>query len=187
MSTSRAPSARNWVAVTGVPLIHPRLLPCASMVRRNSSSPSSPGSTPSSSSMARTESVVSKTALMSALDAPSRTTWVSARAPMASCSASSRMDLPAPVSPVSTLKPSCSARSSDWTSTKSRRMMRLRATVRRSPCSSAVFPAGYRNNSSSAGAGNVRIARIAGFERTDLAATEHSGSGRQNWQSHRVD
>jgi hypothetical protein len=41
--------------------------------------------------------------------------------PSTSCSASIRMDLPAPVSPVSTVKPACRSSSSVCTMTKSRR------------------------------------------------------------------
>ena len=101
-------------------------------------------------------------ATISARAAPSRTTLASARPPNASVSASIKIDLPAPVSPVKTVKPDDKSSSTKSTITKSRiasarsisetngknvilidrRSMDIR--------SSAASRAMYRNNSSPA-------------------------------------
>ncbi len=96
-------SPLSCVAVAALPLIQARLLPCTSIVRR--SSRLSPPSKPACSSQAARPLGLSNSTLISQRAAPSRTTPASARAPRASCRASIRMDLPAPVSPVSTVKP----------------------------------------------------------------------------------
>ena len=106
MSTSQSPSSRSWLTVAGAPLIHARLLPWLSTVRRSSRLPpprpsgSAAESKPPSDSQPARPSGVSNSAAISARAAPSRTTPLSARWPRASCRASIRMDLPAPVSPV---------------------------------------------------------------------------------------
>ena len=114
----------SCVAVAALPLIHARLLPCTSIVRRSNSVSLAPK--PACSSHSSKTGALSNSALISQRCAPSRTTPASARAPSASCSASIKMDLPAPVSPVSTVKPSHRSRSRACTMTKSRRDMLLR-------------------------------------------------------------
>ena len=65
-------------------------------------------------------SSTSNAAASSARSAPGRSWRSSKRSPSSSASASSRIDLPAPVSPVSTVKPGSSSRSSASTTTKLR-------------------------------------------------------------------
>ena len=69
--------------------------------------PASPasGSKPASASQGTRAGGRSNSAVISARAAPSRTTPASPRPPRASCKASTRIDLPAPVSPVSTGQP----------------------------------------------------------------------------------
>ena len=124
MSTSRSAISRSCVAVAGLPLTQALLLACRSMVRLSSNS--SPAGKPFSSSQFAREAGQSKVALISQRCAPSRTMAASARAPSASCRASIKMDLPAPVSPVSTVKPLLRSSSSAWTITKSRRKILFR-------------------------------------------------------------
>jgi hypothetical protein len=123
MSTNSSAASRNCVTVAGLPLIQARLLPCASIVRRSSSV--SLASKPASSSQGASTAGASNSAAISAREAPSRTTSTSPREPKASCSASIRIDLPAPVSPVSTEKPAPNSTSSSGTMTKSRNDKRL--------------------------------------------------------------
>src|SRR5690606_39185671 len=66
----------------------------------------------------------------SARAAPSRTTEASARSPSVRARASTRMDLPAPVSPENTVKPGPKSISAVSTITKSR-MCRVRSMYRR--------------------------------------------------------
>ena len=106
--------------------------PPLSITRRSISTPSS-GSKAFASSQAASSGisepgVPTNSALMSALVAPSRTTLASARPPSASVSASIRMDLPAPVSPVNTVKPADRSSSIASTITKSR-MARVRSMM----------------------------------------------------------
>ena len=63
---------------------------------------------------------IAKVAETSARSAPCRTTSAPARPPAASSSASTRMDLPAPVSPVSTVRPEASSSSAASMIAKSR-------------------------------------------------------------------
>ena len=156
MSSSMSPSARNCAAVAGVPLIQARLFPWASTVRRSKSMSSE--SNPASSSQGRTCCGQSNSAQMSVRGLPSRTTPASERAPRASCKASIRMDLPAPVSPVNTVKPGWSSSSSVWTITKSRNVIRRSAMVRSLPHSNAAFCAALQNSSNPAGAGTAHNA-----------------------------
>ena len=97
----------------------------------------------------------SNSAQISVLLHPSRTTPASARAPKASCNASIRMDFPAPVSPVNTVKPLRKSSSSVCTITKSRRVICRNAMVRSPLHSSAASCAVSRSSSSPAGVENV--------------------------------
>ena len=139
--------SRNWVAVAALPLIHARLLPCASMLRFKSKS--SCASKPLSSSQDCRLGFRANSAEISVRLAPSRTTLASARAPSTSCKASTKIDLPAPVSPLSTPKPWLKSKSSCRTMTKSRRLMRCKLMSH--PRSNAVFDAGYQSNSNRGG------------------------------------
>ena len=127
MSSNCSPNSRSCVAVAGLPLIQARLLPVVSTVRRSSKSVAT--SKPAASSQPCRAGVASNSAQTSQRSAPSRTTAESARAPKASCSASIKMDLPAPVSPVRTVKPLARSIASSRTITKSRRVMCVSATV----------------------------------------------------------
>ena len=122
MSTSSSAASRSCAIVAPLPLIHARLLPCASIVRRSSMRPASPASAskPASASHGASAGGTSNSALTSARAAPSRTTPASPRLPSASWSASTRIDLPAPVSPLSTVNPDENSISSASTMTKSR-------------------------------------------------------------------
>ena len=137
-----------------LPLIHARLLPAVSTVRRSSkvSSTSKPASFNQSLSQALRTVGISNSALTSVRFAPSRTQAVSARAPSASCSASIKIDLPAPVSPVSTVKPLLKSSSSSRTMTKSRSAILFSAMLKIPLRSNAVFCEAYRNSSTPWGA-----------------------------------
>ena len=156
MSTKASPNSLSCVAVAGLPLTHARLLPCRSTVRRNSSV--SKWSNPASSSHAANQaasvllcaedpSVTSNSAVTSKRFAPSRTKPASARAPNTSCTASIKIDLPAPVSPVNTVKPLAKPKSNSRTMTKSRSAKLFKAMPRSPPRSNAVFCATYQNSS----------------------------------------
>ena len=80
----------------------------------------------------------SNSALISARAAPSRTTPASPRLPSASCSASTRIDLPAPVSPLSTDKPDANSISSASTMTKSR--IARRCSIAQTPDAQCSLP-----------------------------------------------
>src|SRR6185312_8025611 len=86
-------------------------------------------------------SLRSNSALISARSAPWRTTPASARSPMARPSASTRMDLPAPVSPVSTVMPGFSSSSSVSMMAKSRMRMCVSMSARMAPASPMEFRA----------------------------------------------
>ena len=118
MSTSCSPSSRSRAMVLGWPLICARERPSFSTMRRSSSWPGSPARSCSASQAANVSSMP-KSAEMSARSAPSRTSVASPRPPSTRPMASSRMDLPAPVSPVSTVKPGPNSISADSTITKS--------------------------------------------------------------------
>src|SRR5512145_1906263 len=79
--------------------------PARSIVRRRRTMPGSPARPASSSQAEKERSARSNSAESSARSAPSRTREASPRPPTRSSIASTRIDLPAPVSPVSTLKP----------------------------------------------------------------------------------
>ncbi len=150
MSTKKSPSSRNCVSVAALPLIQALLLPFVSITRRTKMPASL--SKPAPSSQARLAGVASNSMAISAWLAPSYTTSTSARWPSASCSASIRMDLPAPVSPVSAVNCGGRSSSSAGTMTKFFRLMRRRAIFFNCVRSSAACGAGCRNNSSHAGA-----------------------------------
>ena len=154
MSINCPPAKRSCEAVAGLPLIHARLLPWLSTVRR--SSRLSSASKPASLNQGCSAVGQSNSALTSVRAAPSRTAPTSALAPSVSCSASIKMDLPAPVSPVSAVKPLLRSKSSACTITKSRSVMRFKAIVRSLPRSSVIFCAACQNNSSRAGAKSAR-------------------------------
>ena len=153
MSTKASPNSLSCVAVAGLPLTHARLLPCRSTVRRNSSV--SKWSNPASSSHAANQTAsalfcagdTSNSAVTSKRLAPSRTKPASARAPNTSCTASIKIDLPAPVSPVNTVKPLAKPKSNSRTMTKSRSAKLFKAMPRSPPRSNAVFCATYQNSS----------------------------------------
>ena len=172
---------RSCWAVAGLPLTHARLLPWVSTVRR--SSKVSPASNPASSSSGRRPGAASNSALTSVRAAPSRITPVSARAPVTSCNASIRMDLPAPVSPVSTVKPDCRSSSSSLTMTKSRRTIRFNATVRPLLHSSASFPAACRNTTNPWGAETAPGAASASPQ-CGRRASARPGTAYQSWRWH---
>ena len=103
MFSKRLPSAFSWPTVTGRPPTRQTLLPSLWISRCISREPSSSGVTPCSSAMA--ESTPENTALTNALSAPVRMSSRLVRWPSTALRASMTMDLPAPVSPVSALKP----------------------------------------------------------------------------------
>ena len=181
MSSNCSPKARSCVAVAGLALIHARLLPWLSTVRRSSKVTS--WSNPASSSHRKTSGVASNSALTSVRAQPSRITLTSARPPVTSCSASTRMDLPAPVSPVKTVKPSANSRSSSLTMTKSRRTMRLRLTWRSLLRSSAIFPAGCQSKTNLWGVKTARGDQIAPLRCGHRASGMPATAG-QNWRWH---
>ena len=104
MSTRCSAASRSWAMVAALPLIQARLFPCASIVRRSEQAAgiAGVGLEAGIGEPAASAGGTSNSALISARAAPSRTTPASPRPPRASCSASTRIDLPAPVSPVST-------------------------------------------------------------------------------------
>ena len=120
-STSISPISPSCASVAGRPLIQARERPCASSTRRSSTTPGSPAS-PCASSHASTigRLVASNTADNSARSAPWRNCRNSKRSPSSNASASTSIDLPAPVSPVSTVKPGSNSTSSFSTTTKLR-------------------------------------------------------------------
>ena len=95
------------MSVRGDPASEDRLVP--------SSNPSSPRSSASSGSR-----LVSNVAATSARSAPGRTISALPRPPSANPSASTRIDFPAPVSPVSAVSPAPNSTSSRWMIVKSR-------------------------------------------------------------------
>src|SRR5918993_1170330 len=121
ISTLTAAMSRNTAADTGVPQAKARLPPSDFSVRRSSSGSPGSASMPCSASSACTEwpAGMSSSADTAAVFSPLRTRPASARAPSARPSASSRIDLPAPVSPVSTPRPGSNSSSSLSTNTTS--------------------------------------------------------------------
>ena len=158
---------RNCCTVAGLPLTQARLLPCRSTVRRNSRVAAV--SKPASSSNAFSTGMLSNSADTSVRVAPSRITLVSARAPVTSCKASIKIDFPAPVSPVSTVKPCNRSSSNSLTITKSRKTMRFKLTFRLLLHSNAFFAAKYQNKTTLAGAKNTLCAATASPQYGPLA------------------
>ena len=142
--------------MAGLPLIQARLLPWMSMVRR--SSRYSFNSNPAPSSQVANPMGASNSALTSVRLVPSRISPTSALPPVTSCSASIKIDFPAPVSPVSTVNPLDKSRSSSLTITKSRRTIRFKPTVKLPLHSSAVFRARYQSKTIPLDAKNGRDA-----------------------------
>src|SRR3990172_609195 len=107
MSTRHSARLRSVAAEVSRPLAYALLLPSRNRWRRRSTN--SPGSaaipSASSSSTARDPGPTSNAASTAASSAPDRKISSLPRAPSTSCRASIRMDLPAPVSPVSTFRP----------------------------------------------------------------------------------
>ncbi len=120
ISTSARPSVRSVCTLTGWSLTKARVRPSAIWTRRRMRSPSASMSPARAASRAGWSSGRSKTAVTCPWSAPSRTSEPSPRAPRASEKASSRMDLPAPVSPVNTVMPRPRSRSSRSIRTMSR-------------------------------------------------------------------
>ena len=108
------PSRFSMATVTGVPPMRQLFRPSAKMVRVTRSSPPSVGSR----SMSLSRSSISagrpvNTAETRALSAPVRISSRDVRSPRTALRASTMIDLPAPVSPLSTLKPGPNAMSAD--------------------------------------------------------------------------
>ena len=183
MFTSCSPTWRNCVAVAGLPLIQARLRLWVSMVRRRVSAWALGNSW--LCSQAAVVACGVKTRVISACSAPSRTTLASARAPRASCRASSKMDLPAPVSPVRAVKPVAKSKSSACTMTKSRSVMRLSVMVGSFFRSSPIFCARWQSNSNPGGAKNARCAR-SGARRCGRHARWWAVTACRNWRWHRA-
>lgn len=94
--------------VVGEPLANCRLTPLAAIERRMTSAPASQGSSPAAARMSSTadwQREELKTASIEQRSAPDRMAVRSARWPMMSWMAPRMTDLPAPVSPVMTLRP----------------------------------------------------------------------------------
>ena len=113
MSSSPRVAAWSCAAVASAPFTQARLRPSRWTVRRTTSSPPAAGS-PSDCSRASHSAGCRgrKSACTSASSAPVRTESAWARPPNIRFSASTRMLFPAPVSPVSTLKPGAKCTSS---------------------------------------------------------------------------
>src|SRR5438445_499461 len=103
--TSAWPSRSGRPTVTAASLTKARWRPPRASSRRTTISPSSTASPASSSTAATPPSATANTASTVAVSASARITSACARAPRTKRIASTRMDLPAPVSPVRTLKP----------------------------------------------------------------------------------
>ena len=115
---------RSWLKTTGVPLSHALDRPLLSSTRIRSMTSSSPPSACSTSQFRRGPSAgTSNSATISARALPVRMTPDSALLPKASPRSSRRMDLPAPVSPVSAPKPAPKS-SSRWSTITKSRMVR---------------------------------------------------------------
>ena len=115
---------------------------------------------------------IAKVAETSARSAPCRTTSAPARPPAASSSASTRMDLPAPVSPVSTVRPEASSSSAASMIAKSRIWMcsSTRASILR--FGPAARDRRVPSAASSAGCGNSRDPAGAAASRSLLAGCD---------------
>src|SRR5579885_54338 len=111
ISTRLPPIWRSRPTPTGWSLTKARLRPSAPIWRRSSRLPSTPRPCSASRVAAGCPGARSNSAVTLAWAAPRRSSPASARAPRARPRASSRIDLPAPVSPVRTVSPGAKARS----------------------------------------------------------------------------
>src|SRR5260370_27082885 len=105
ISTSAAPTDLRVCTLIAWSLMKARVRPSASCTRRRIISPSSSRPLAARIAVAGWPFGTSNTAVIWPWSAPWRTRPASPRPPSASAKASSRMDLPAPVSPVSTARP----------------------------------------------------------------------------------
>src|SRR5882724_8993783 len=120
ISTSAVPTAFRVCTLIAWSLMKARVRPSASCTRRRIISPSSSRPLAARMAVAGWPFGTSNTAVTWPWSAPWRTRPASPRPPSASAKASSRMDLPAPVSPVSTARPRENSISSRSISTMSR-------------------------------------------------------------------
>src|SRR5216684_4790531 len=140
MSRSPRVACPSCAAVASDPLTQARLRPSRCTVRRTTISAPAAGS-PSADSRASVAagSRGRNSAWTSASSAPVRTASACARPPSTRCSASTRMLLPAPVSPVSTLNPGakCASSSSMMAKARTRSSSSMAAHLSRAPRHSA--------------------------------------------------
>ena len=164
---SISPSVFSCCTGTALPLIKARERPSALMTRRSRHWSSSSSACSSSQSRARGRPDTSNSALNSARFAPLRTSLPLPRSPRTSPSASTRMDLPAPVSPVRTVMPGSNSTSMRSTIAKSRTCS-VTSTVSclppaRPACAnrvpSAAWSAGCRRSRTPAGAAGSGVSR----------------------------
>src|SRR3989475_5216249 len=129
MSTRYSPASFSWASVAAWPLMKQRERPEPSTVLRRMTWPGSPLRSRSASHTASAPlGSTSNSAASSARSAPPRTAAASPRPPTSSSMASTSIDLPAPVSPVSTVNPS--AKSTDDSSISTNpRMSSARSTA----------------------------------------------------------
>src|SRR6267143_2896071 len=107
MSTRYSPASFSWASVAAWPLMKQRERPEPSTVLRRMTWPGSPPRSRSASHAASAPlGSRSNSAASSARSAPPRTAAASARPPTSTSMASTSIDFPAPVSPVSTVNPS---------------------------------------------------------------------------------
>src|SRR6266850_1410258 len=129
MSTRYSPASFSWASVAAWPLMKQRERPEPSTVLRRMTWPGSPLRSRSVSHAASAAlGSTSNSAASSARSAPSRTAAASPRPPTSSSMASTSIDFPAPVSPVSTVNPSPKSMDDSSISTNPR-MSSARSTV----------------------------------------------------------
>ena len=104
-STSSEDARRSSATPTGWSLMNARVRPSLASTRRSTTSPSASRPCSESSGVSGCPAGGAKQAVTLAWSAPARTNPASALAPSARPRLSSRIDLPAPVSPVSTVSP----------------------------------------------------------------------------------
>ncbi len=120
MSRSSSPILLRFESGTALPLINARERPSALTTRRSRQSPSRSSALSPSQVCTNGRAEMSNSAANSARFAPPRTSVALPRSPRTSPIASTRIDLPAPVSPVSTVMPESNSTSSFSTIAKSR-------------------------------------------------------------------
>ena len=133
-STSNAPSCVKMPTVVGLPLTQARERPSAEISRFSTSRPSStstPKAVKGGERRWRAVEVNSKAPSMTVLEAPGRTTSLEARSPSRRASASTSIDLPAPVSPVRTFKPGVRERVTSAMTARSRTRSSVSTTCAR--------------------------------------------------------